>query len=64
MSQDTSSSTATASAGSGEGGQQGDALENGLHETRAFPASRECLNNGGSGVGLTRRAVPGGEDRS
>ena len=23
---------------------------------------RECLNNGGSGVGLTRRAVPGGED--
>lgn len=22
----------------------------------------ECLNNGGSGVGLTRRAVPGGED--
>jgi hypothetical protein len=26
--------------------------------------TRECLNNGGSGVGLTRRAVPGGEDRS
>ncbi|MFC0457721.1 DNA-directed RNA polymerase subunit alpha C-terminal domain-containing protein [Arthrobacter liuii] len=24
--------------------------------------SRDCLNNGGSTVGLTRRALPGGED--
>lgn len=28
------------------------------------PTSRECLNNGESVVELTRRAVPGGEDRS
>jgi hypothetical protein len=25
-------------------------------------AIRDCLNNGGSVVGLTRRALPGGED--
>ena len=32
---------------------------------RSFLQSdRECLNNGGFGVGLTRRAMPGGEDRS
>jgi acetyl-CoA synthetase len=46
MSQDTSSSTATVPAGpAGQEAQHGDAFENLLHETRAFPPSPEFAAN-------------------